>query len=221
MARFYNTIAKGQADGTQIINTFWHRDPRIGLPMQTDLETVADAWQSQRQPNYLGIHTSNYTLDELIVQGYSETWDRAPYLPYQRTVGVAGGDTTAPAPPILAAVLSCKVEPAELGRRRLPTGEVVLTPVRRGYWALSPLNEAVFLPDGTFYGAGLTAGLWYDFADDCGQPITLLTAGVNIDPIIAGAPLPGESFRGWGYIRSAAWRREASSRRSRKYGRGA
>lgn len=221
MARFYELTAKGNSDGTLVINRFWYRDPRIGLATQSDLETMADAWQSQRQPNYVGIHTSNWTLDSLIVQGYAESWERSPYLPYERVVNVVGADASAAAPPVLAAVMGCTVEPVDPARRRKPTGEIVLTPVRRGYWSMSPLNEAVFLPDGTFYGYGLDAGLWYNVEQDLGDPMTLVTAGVNVDPVIVSSPLPDEVVRGWGYIRAAKWRREASTRRSRKLGKGA
>ena len=113
------------------------------------------------------------------------------------------------------------MEPQDQARRKRETGEIVLTPVRRGYWAMSPLNEAVFLPDGTFYGYGQTEGLWYNVEQDQGSPMTLVTAGVNVDPVVVSAPLRDETVRGWGYIRGARWRREASSRRSRKLGRGA
>lgn len=218
MARFYNLITHGHVGSVAVLNTHWYRDPRSGLPTSGDLDAVADAWKSQRMPNFLLMLNSTYTLREITVQGYDEQFNRSPYLPHSEPVNQPGGDVTAAGPPILAAVLGCLIEPQVLARRRHPTKGIIETPVRRGYWSISPVNEFMAQPDGTFAGYAQTGTLWGDVAAQWSQPLSLMTFTATIEPVRVSNPLEGETARGWGYVRACAWRRAISTRRSRKVG---
>lgn len=221
MARFYSVTLRGQVNDIMVVNGFWYRQEGIGTPTEADLSALRAEWQSQLQADWLAMHTSTYVLQNYSVQGYSDQWERAPYLPHDFALTAAGTDVTTAGPPIVAAILGCKVEPAQAARRKRADGTIYTSPVRRGYWAISPINEQMSTPEGTFWAWDQTAGLWESWRLRMAQPLVVTGWADPAVPVVVSAPLKDEVARGYGLIKGCYWNRAISTRRSRKLGKGA
>lgn len=219
--RFYSLTLKAMASGTRVINTFWYRQLDEGLPTQADLEELVYTWRLGRLTNWLSLHTAQYLLETIEVQGYGGDWERFPYHPHVETVNEAGTDATPSGPPVVALILSAKVQPIADAPRLHPTLGRILTPVRRGYWAVSPVNEAIVLPDGSFSEYAATGGAWYEARVQAASPLSPPAWIGDAAPIVVSSPLTDEVQRGYGLIVSCTWGRSVSTRRSRKLGVGA
>lgn len=221
MARFYSLTLKGVTQNAQIINTFWYRQDDIGLPSEDDLTAIQNAWSGAYMTNWLAIHTTPYVLTEIVTQGYSDQFERTPYLPKVFAMSSAGTDASAGAPPIVAAILSCKVEPQQPARRHRDGEPARYTPVRRGYWAISPISEGLMSDVGAFNAFLHSTGLWHDFKVQMAADLPVVGWTSPAKPVVVSQPPKDVTERGWGYIRQCQWSPHISTRRSRKSGVGA
>ena len=221
MASFYSLTLKASAFQIQIINTFWYRRAEAAVPNGDALSALRSAWLTRHMADWLGMHTAGYVMQEVITQGYSDSWERLPYLPEVFPNNQTGGDTTPAAPPIMAAILSCKVTPVVKGQRSLPSEPFRESYVRRGYWAVSPINEGMVDAGGQFAGFPNPPGVWATFANNMSADLPVAGWTTDAQPIVVSSPPKGVTQRGYGLISAATWAKEISTRRSRKMGRGA
>lgn len=221
MARFYSITLRGSSHQIQVINTFWYRQDALAMATNEDLAAVRTAWLLANEQDWLNMHTSGYVLQDVITQGYSDDYDRHPYLPEIHTRNVAGLDLTASMPPIVAAILSARVEPVWPARRHGLNEPARYTSVRRGYWAISPINENMVDAGGQFGGYPTAPGIWATFRDRMAANLVVPAWTVPGVPVVVSQPPPKVKERGYGIIRQCAWAQAISTRRSRKLGKGA
>lgn len=221
MARFYSITLKGTAHQVLVVNTFWYRQDALAMPTTEDLVALRTAWLAANQTDWLAIHTNGYMLEEVIVQGYSDDFDRQPYLPHSHAMAAQGADVSASMPPVVAAILSAKVEPAFKQQRSLPTEPFRESHVRRAYWAVGPVSELDVGADGTFSPAKATTGPHATFRDRIAADLVVTGWSVPGKPVAVANPPKDVPRRGWGWIRQGVWGTAISTRRSRKLGKGA
>lgn len=221
MARFIEIRARSQLAGADNINVFWYKDEGVPLLEAADLEHYLNEFVTKVVPSLNAIRTTQNTNVDLTIQGYRDTWERAPYLPITRAWAGTGSYTGSCAPPVVAAIASCQVEPVVPGRRKDANGVITTSPVRRGYWAISGIGLAVLDVNGRLMTWNETAGVYFDararFANSLVGPGTV----GNAVPVVVSKPLKDEVLRGHGLIKSVVWRENISTRRSRKRGIGA
>lgn len=220
MANF-SVTAVGTALGTQIVNTWWYRTPAAGAPTTADVTAVLDAWELAVRASYLGVLAAGtYILQQELAQGYHhDAWSRSPYLPVIRDVSMAGTRQGVALAPIVAAILSFRVEPVLPGPR-MKNGARILTPVRRGYLSISPMVESDPSGEGKWEPAVLTSAPFVNFRNACTADLTGPGLPAPAEAIRVSQPLKDEDLRGFGNVASAIWRDAVSTRRSRKFGKG-
>lgn len=220
MAQIFSIVQKGELFDQDVLNVFWYHRSTVGLPTPQDLANVELAWFEQLWPDIRAVLTLDYKLKQTIVQGWRDTWQREPFLPqikdYPSIPGLAAGPT---APPLVCGILSARVEPQEPGPQ-IYKGVRTLRPVRRGYWAVSGLPRDGYDASGKLTPSYLASAPLAAFAAAVDDELTTAGATEPSRPIRVSQPLKGEIQRGFGWVRSAVWRSEISSRRSRKVGRG-
>lgn len=219
--RYYELTLRANTPTGLNINTLWYRQASDTPLVNADLQALHDWWVANHRGTWMAIHTSNYTLQEITVQGYDNTWNRAPFLPLIQPHSVAGGDASAAAPPFVAVIASMKVEPVLPGPRMKPNGTRYFSPVRRGNLAISPVSELSVNPDGTFVEWNITTGAWSTLRANLLASFTPTGQTLALEPIRVSSPLKDEVLRGYGVVRAVAFRQFASTRRSRMMGRGA
>lgn len=225
MPQFYELVLRGSAHGQLVINSLWYKREVIGgtPPVEADLTALRNRFAAEVQPVWLQCHTTDYRLDQIDVYGYSDTFERSPYLPLiypESALGTAPGTS---APLYVVALISFRVTPMRPWITQV-SGEPAQTgPVRRGYLSLSPIPQAMVLEPGTLDLAplGLSAGalltdLTQDLDYDPGDPTQ-----PDFQPVRVSAAGREVQQRGYADIESAQWRPYGSTRRSRMFGKGA
>jgi hypothetical protein len=220
--QFYEAALRGKLHDQQVIQVFWYRATVEGLPQQGDREQVAAYVKNTILPALRAVQSNQMLWEDVVVNSYRSTWEREPYLSHIETAAGAGVNALVSAPPLMATVLACRVEPVVPGRQINPkTGLPWLRPVRRGYWSLAGVPDSMYQPNGT-----TTLGTAWP-----AEILTLRNAlkgnipvsGIYAlkEPIRVSKPLAGEIARGYGLIKDVVVRDIASTRRSRKRGKGA
>lgn len=221
MARFIEIRTKRDYYGSEMYNIFWYRDDGIPLLNESDLNHYIDQFLAGPAISLFSTAVSGVTHVEIQAQGYSDQGVRAPYLPVIRPWVGNGTYAGTGEPGVVAAILACKVEPVVAGRRMKADGSIVTTPVRRGYWAFGGIGLNAVSPEGRLVTWNEAAGVFYDATVRLTNPLTGPGTVGNAVPVVVSKPLPGETLRGHGLIKAAAWRENISTRRSRKRGVGA
>lgn len=221
MARFYSLTLRGSAHQIQVINTFWYRQDALAMATNEDLAALRRAWLLANESDWLNMHTSGYVLNDVVTQAYSDDFDRHPYLPEIHVRNVAGLDISAAAPPVMAAILSARVEPIKSARRHGINETPRYSLVKRGYWAISPINENMMDAGGQFGGYPTAPGIWATFRDRMAANVVVPEWTVPGVPVVVSQPPKDVKERGYGIIRQCAWAQAISTRRSRKLGKGA
>jgi hypothetical protein len=217
---FASISAIGTARSRQIISLWWYDIPDAqGALDNAALSALLDAWVATVQPPLAAFHNALWSLNQLVAQGYSNEWQRQPYIPLIRDVsGVVGSVVSGMEPPITCGILSCRVEPVVPGRRKKPDGTIVTTPIRRGYFAIGPLSTNDVQDDGTFVPSSLTSSRFTGMVTAATASLAPSGWAAPATPIRVSRPLKDEVARGHGKILGAVWRKEISARRSRRTG---
>lgn len=219
---FLSITAKGMFFQRQIISTYWYVvDPPGSAWSAASLAEAMDAWQTTVRAPLLAWHDTEYTLQQQIGQGYDSLWARTPYLPLIRDVNLVGSAVQDAAPPIVAAILSCRVNPVVPGRRKRADGTIYTSPVRRGYFAFGPVNRAETSQDGFLAQSAIASARYVNLAAAVRAELSPAGWATRCVPIRVSPPLENEDARGYGTIDGSVWRAELSTRRSRKTGIGA
>ncbi|HEV2121763.1 MAG TPA: hypothetical protein VGW38_03185 [Chloroflexota bacterium] len=223
MARFYEIVMRGRTNAGSLVQTWWYRDPAAGVPNAGNLVDVANVADRDIVPKLQPLIPSQCAIDNLLVYGYDETFARQPYLPHTKPLAKAGTRVAAAHNPALCCIISLTIEPAAPGHQIDPqTGGLVLRPVRRGYIALGPLDNAdvtnAGILSGTFQALAALAAYRTQLAAQLFDATTMATA---LDPVRVSRVPKGGTIRGFGYVRGTVLRTQASFRRSRLAGRGA
>lgn len=212
----------GEASGSQIVNIFWYSTSDTTTLTDAQVEGVLNAFDTTVRTPYLGFMWTEYRLKQEIAQAYTHDFQRQPYLPYIREVDMPGTVAMGYTPQVVAAVLSARVEPVFSGHQRDPkTGNLVLRPVRRGYLSMGPLNSGDIGSDGRLTTVALATTRFTNLRNAFVASLSVPGLPTNPRPIRVSKLPDGGTIRGWGNILDARWRREISTRRSRKTGKGA
>lgn len=220
MAQFYSVTWAGDLNGTRVLNTVWYRSEAVGLPTDADLDAVEDEFQVNGWPTLRPILTSQYRLKQTIVQGYTDDFVREPYLPMIRDYDAPGNVAAASAPPIMCAILSFRVVPRRPGPHKRSNGTFVDLPVRRGYLSISGISDAVFNANGSVDPTFINSGSAQAVATWARTERDIATMVENLKPVRVSEHVKERPRRGYGDVAGSIWRPEASSRRSRKLGKG-
>lgn len=221
MARFASVVARMQLQLQDVINVFWYRQDELGEPSEGDLAQITTQWLAEVWQPYKGILTNYVGLMQLVVQGYGQQFQRAPYLPYITDYTETGLVAQTPGPPIQCAIMSARVEPVEAGYRGNYPGPYERTPVRRGYWAISGLPDAHHLVSGRMDAAFLNSAPAIAVQVAFAKPLASGTALDMWEPIRVSQPPKNTELRGYGLVKTAKFSPLVSARRSRKIGQGA
>ena len=211
--QFFQVTQRMEHSGQDSVNIFWYRRDSTGLPTDADLAALRDYWVATFWPSWAGMLSNQVRLKQITVQGYRDTWERAPYLPLISDHDLPGLSAGAAGSPLLAATLSARVEP-------VAPNPLNGAPVRRGFWSVGGLPA-------TYYGAnGLMNPLFFTEAafiagkTRASTTFALSTAPEQLQPIKVSVPTD-TGARGYGLIKGAVWRQPVSTRRSRMVGSGA
>jgi hypothetical protein len=197
------------------MNSFWYINPDLPAPTQTDIDSIHTSWTAKVQPAIIAFSNTGVQLVEVTVQGYTAGWLRSPYLSTVYAKNLAGTRAGAGIPPAYVAVLGMRVEPASDANR---PGGAADSPVRRGYLAFSGLIATDVDGSGNVTAAARSLAVFLNLRT-AGIAALDLGASLNVcAPIRVSQPVEPDPRRGYGYVRDAAWRAAASTRRSRKVG---
>lgn len=220
--RFYEIVARGRQPSGLVLNTFWYRDVAAGVPNADSLSDATRLFRDYVIPKYAAIMPSQWTLEELNVYGYDESWNRQPFLPLITPINQAGGILVADIEPYMAIVYSCRVEPMQPSAKVAASGAVELKPVRRGYLSIGPVFHNWINTDGQVDAAGYrTAATYVAFANQVKTNLFDASVITPLEPIRVGKPGKGQTQKGYGLVKDCVIRGYGSTRRSRMYQKGA
>ena len=223
MSQFYQVACQATYNGTQCINLLWFIRDVAAAPTTTELQAVHNEVVNGHVSLMQQIQVSSYVYNLITVRGFDDTFNPSPPLPLITAVSLAGLDTNPAPPPMYVGIFGFRTNPI----RSSPLGRAV----RRGYLAFSGLGEQNYEPDGSlaasFRNLASVTNLrtWHTTGHNSDPglgPIPIVPIRVS-PPLPATTPPapPASPNRGYGIILQAQFAVAASSRRSRKLGRGA
>lgn len=222
MPQFYEVAIKGLLHQQQIVSVFWYRSPAIGLPQEQDRQDAIAHVRTTVLPALRALQSTSAVWHDAICNSYTEAWAREPYLSRIESFTNAGTNAGASAAPLDAAIFSARVEPQVPGPQFKPgTTEVVMKPVRRGYWAFPGFLASAFTAEGTMVAETSWPAEALALRNALKAPVPANGARAPMEAIRVSSPLKGNPLRGYGLIREVTIRNIASTRRSRKRGVGA